>query len=996
MGDPFKDSGVIPGDYSEANLQRMRAFAIKNPKAFNERLNKLDPDEYRGTRKLANMLIQQYPDRFPGATADKVVDMMQKIAKVETGDKNIPQMGKGPGRGFYQIETTTAPTALKRYQNYQQILAPLSAVPLPQVKLRPSADVMNLSKDQQTMLALSNMVAKARTGVIDVNNPMNTWADYHWSGSPEQRPERIQHWIDTFRTSHAKGGWVYPTNTGYPKFADGGPVTWSIVEDRPMAGNGMFTGYTAEPSTTRTNVPQQVQALTAAREFQSDLKNPRVTEEQFKSKHGISREQFRNKPSNFDVAMNQVWQGAKEPFKFIGADPDLIRENPSVGIPQALTGVLMSELPVGEIYQAGKSAVKGAGKALTKEGKNLAIASLLSREVRNARPFVTEAPKIVRVDPINRSTVNVKNDIQSLLGQHQYEQFLEDLYQVNKSAYDAPLVQFKSSRPATFLNTATPITEEEGMLFKQKFCPPGSACAKSANAVTNRMYTDITGLPFDVNANAHNAWHMEDQMMRHGAQNVTSEELKVGDRILMGNNVDQSTYVPGYTADPTIRHAGTFAGVSRVNDELVPMIFESGKNEAMYLNPINFTFTGPNTAKKAFRPAQLIDDSFGKSLVDKNIRYAFRDKPSVATYSSRNPAVQNVLTNAEAHREAIKKTYDITNDEFDELLNNLVGIGAQESKLSGALPGSKLAKAKIAIQDKLTEAGLTKPIKQSINLVRRGLNTLEKPSAINLPAYPGAAKLEKDAAILADKEGVSFSEALNRVKSNYQPKPKRVLLTEEPSKGPFRQKFQSESSRLAGFGSDLTSKNSLENALGQMAENYNKIKTLYPEASPRQLMDLTTLMWNSPGKAANKELVDFYLFGKNNPNPSKFKFDYIDKINQFRNNLIDLQLRGVDPETKIFRGSYPEIQYKKGGKIRKHRKYIGPRTYDYGTPAGMTSGPMMQRAVGNTGAQMEFGMGGWTGYPDHTMYSSGMERFNKVRNYTKYAKGGKVTWQIID
>lgn len=44
----------------------------------------------------------------------------------------------------------------------------------------------------------------------------------------------------------------------------------------------------------------------------------------------------------------------------------------------------------------------------------------------------------------------------------------------------------------------------------------------------------------------------------------------------------------------------------------------------------------------------------------------------------------------------------------------------------------------------------------------------------------------------------------------------------------------------------------------------------------------------------------------------------------------------------------------------------------------------------------EYGMGGWTGYPDHTMYSSGMERFDRVRDYTKYKKGGSVTWQIID
>ena len=39
----------------------------------------------------------------------------------------------------------------------------------------------------------------------------------------------------------------------------------------------------------------------------------------------------------------------------------------------------------------------------------------------------------------------------------------------------------------------------------------------------------------------------------------------------------------------------------------------------------------------------------------------------------------------------------------------------------------------------------------------------------------------------------------------------------------------------------------------------------------------------------------------------------------------------------------------------------------------------------------EYADGGWTGYPDHTMYSAGMERFDRVRDYTKYADGGPVS-----
>ena len=144
---------------------------------------------------------------------------------------------------------------------------------------------------------------------------------------------------------------------GRVSYGDGG---------RSIPNPGFDTGV-QKSDATNTAAQQAVQNTVAAKQFQSDLRNHRITEEQFKSKHGISREQYRNRPSNFDVAMNQVWEGAKEPFKFIGADPDLIRTNPAEGIPQALAGTLMLELPVGEMYQASKQGISRLKKALGTE-----------------------------------------------------------------------------------------------------------------------------------------------------------------------------------------------------------------------------------------------------------------------------------------------------------------------------------------------------------------------------------------------------------------------------------------------------------------------------------------------------------------------------------------------------------------------------------------------------------------------------------------------------
>jgi hypothetical protein len=573
--------------------------------------------------------------------------------------------------------------------------------------------------------------------------------------------------------------------------------------------------------------------------------------------------------------------------------------------------------------------------------RNFVGGQMMERQVAKGALAAESIPqRLGKIDLINQGSVNVKNDLLQHLGEDGYNNFLKQSYAQSKQAFDNPLIEFKGNAepnsfieglgsnrgPQSFFNKhLNDTSQKEGLLFKEKFCEPGSECAKSANAVSNRMFTDITGQPFNAEGNAQNAWHMEEQMLRNNAEPVPLGDYKLGDRVLMGNGIDQSTYVPGFTADREVRHAGTYAGIKEFEGKYIPMILESGKNNAMYLNPTSHTFTGANSIKKALRPEQFVDNTFGENLVDKNIRYAYRDKPSVAKYSSNQPAAQKILDNAETHRETIKRTHDITNDEFDELLNSLVGIGSQETKLNGALPGSKLSKAKIQLQNQLTKAGLTKPIKQTMNLVKKGLNTASPKS--ELPKYPGTSVIEMESAKLSKSQNISFKDALKKIKDSYQPQDKYIPFTVEPSKGMFRQKYQTVADRQTGFGNKLSGKNSLENALGQMSENYTKMKAEYPNADPRKLIDLTTLMWNSPGKAKNKELVDFFLFGKENPDVSKFKFDYVDKINKAKDNLINVHPQGKqEPYLQQFRkNNYPEIQYEDGGVIKDDRGYWNPK-----------------------------------------------------------------------
>lgn len=205
----------MPNPKRKYTIEEARAFAKKNPEAYNKALDKINPDPYRGTRKFAELLINQYPDRFKGLKPENFLSMLDSIAKAESPQGNVIQRSynkktkkyyNGPARGYYQIETTSAPTFSNRYKAYQDILKPLSAVPLPDIKVPKSGDVRSLSRDEQARLALANMstVAAVKKEKLNPFDSQNSWLNFHWNGSPADKPARQQHWKETF--GYGNGG----------------------------------------------------------------------------------------------------------------------------------------------------------------------------------------------------------------------------------------------------------------------------------------------------------------------------------------------------------------------------------------------------------------------------------------------------------------------------------------------------------------------------------------------------------------------------------------------------------------------------------------------------------------------------------------------------------------------------------------------------------------------------------------------------------------------
>lgn len=164
------------------------------------------PETMPITNKVAQGLIEHYPDRYGKYTPQQFISMMDSIGQVESKDKNIQQItnkGLGPANGYFQIEQKTTPTAFQRYRNYQGWMK--DEVSLPNIKYK-SDDVRNLSRDQQSALSLANMAASYKDkldngtdiGPLNPFHTMETWLAYHWKGNESEVPKHIKNWNNTF------------------------------------------------------------------------------------------------------------------------------------------------------------------------------------------------------------------------------------------------------------------------------------------------------------------------------------------------------------------------------------------------------------------------------------------------------------------------------------------------------------------------------------------------------------------------------------------------------------------------------------------------------------------------------------------------------------------------------------------------------------------------------------------------------------------------------
>lgn len=161
-------------------------------------------------------------------TEEQYRDMMNRIGYHESGmtmDPNQLQGGGGPGRGLYQFDGNSLPTAINRSINAYKSQGMEIPNWLLSLQAEGITNATNLTPEMQSALAVGNILAQS--GSTNSLNQYfsgddtldNLWADYHWQGNTADRNARM--------TSFNKHNDVYNgqtfektpiTNSPFPSF----------------------------------------------------------------------------------------------------------------------------------------------------------------------------------------------------------------------------------------------------------------------------------------------------------------------------------------------------------------------------------------------------------------------------------------------------------------------------------------------------------------------------------------------------------------------------------------------------------------------------------------------------------------------------------------------------------------------------------------------------------------------------------------------------------
>ena len=287
---------------------------------------------------------------------------------------------------------------------------------------------------------------------------------------------------------------------------------------------------------------------------------------------------------------------------------------------------------------------------------------------------------------------------------------------------------------------------------------------------------------------------------------------------------------------------------------------------------------------------KLLADTQTKEERNRTISYLknFKKEPSFANKNIR-PNIQPIIDAYVPMRRNLVANYGESDEFIDKAFQNLIGIAGQESNYDNRLVIQKnifykaADYAKQAILNNLNQRGNTLAKK-----IENLFLTDDKEYEINddVPQW----KRQKEFELLKEEnfknlnpeELKSDEQIWHDVYTKYG-KVSADLPLSTKSKGMFKQKDVSKKFDKNYGNTDnwqYTQEGQIKNALGLYIENFQKAKRLFPNDNEEIWHKIATLAHNSPKSAYNKEYVDYFIKGIDNPAGSKSH--YLSEVDRYR------------------------------------------------------------------------------------------------------------------
>jgi len=299
---------------------------------------------------------------------------------------------------------------------------------------------------------------------------------------------------------------------------------------------------------------------------------------------------------------------------------------------------------------------------------------------------------------------------------------------------------------------------------------------------------------------------------------------------------------------------------------------------------------------------ETFDDKFNKKIVES---------------SGKRKELLNYYKN---NYNKLGKTANMPPSVLNKLFHNQIGIAEQESKL-----GEDLGMKNIVPENLLPTA---RKLKEATSSNDDWIKDYWQKNANNVKTQYKT--------IDDFKKHLSSNSKLSKEAKNY------LFYNSPKSKGVFQQKELSERGKLLGSNFD-TKENEFLSSMYLAIDNYSILKNKYPDLSEDELVDLTTLMHNAPGKALTKEYVDYYL--KNND------IDYVNKVKDQRGVMEVPEKKSLSKLIQNTNDNKNKLTDQEADKLKKFINSKLPAKQDGGM-TGMMKGRIATAAhFGNPAAQ---------------------------------------------